>query len=127
MQVDESKVKVIPMVWKNPLTGKPSLQIHGCCIQDLITDGKRLGDLGAVRAKVYEIMRPGIAPHMVYAHDWSAGDLVIFNNRGVWHSVVGTLKPSDKRVFHQCNLAGSEGPLLFSEEEIEALVEGIRA
>ena len=76
---------------------------------------------------MYEIMRVGIAPKLVYAHDWSAGDLVIFNNRGVWHSVVGTLKASDKRVFHQCNLAGSEGPLEYSKEEIDALIHEIQA
>jgi len=36
---------------------------------------------------------------------------VIFNNRGVWHSVVGALRPTDVRVYHQCNLASSEPPI----------------
>ena len=56
-------------------------------------------------------MRPAIAPRKVYAHPWRPGDLIIFNNRGVWHSVVGALRPGDRRVYHQCNLASSEAPL----------------
>jgi alpha-ketoglutarate-dependent taurine dioxygenase len=56
-------------------------------------------------------MRPAIAPAKVYAHPWRPGDLVIFNNRGLWHSVVGALRPSDVRVYHQCNLASSEPPI----------------
>jgi alpha-ketoglutarate-dependent taurine dioxygenase len=56
-------------------------------------------------------MRPAIAPARVYAHAWRDGDLVIFHNRAVWHSVVGSLRPTDVRVYHQCNLAASEPPL----------------
>lgn len=112
---DESLVRIYPMVWKNRQTGRLSLQIHGCCVQDLITDGVAIGDLNRVRTKVNEIMRPGIAPQHVYLHDWEEGDLVIFSNRSVWHSVVGTLQPEDKRIFHQCNLAGSLPPLSNSE------------
>lgn len=55
-------------------------------------------------------MRPGIAPALVLTHDWAAGDLVLFSNRCVWHSVVGTLGPDERRVFHQCNLGGTKPP-----------------
>ena len=37
--------------------------------------------------------------------------LVIFHNRAVWHSVVGSLRPTDLRIYHQCNLAASEPPI----------------
>ena len=43
-----------------------------------------------------------------YSHAWRDGDLVIFHNRAVWHSVVGSMRPDDLRVYHQCNLAASE-------------------
>ena len=56
-------------------------------------------------------MRPAIAPDRIYAHPWRDGDLVIFHNRAVWHSVVGALRPTDLRIYHQCNLAASEPPL----------------
>jgi alpha-ketoglutarate-dependent taurine dioxygenase len=107
---EEAKVMTLPLVWKNPVTGKPSLQLHAYCVEDLIVRGKPIGDLAEVRRILFELMRPAIAPSRVYAHPWEPGDLVIFYNRGVWHSVVGSLRPEDKRVYHQCNLAGSDRP-----------------
>jgi alpha-ketoglutarate-dependent taurine dioxygenase len=105
------EVMTLPLVWLNPITKQPALQVHPCCVAALISDDQELTDLTEVRRVLNELMRPAIAPARVYAHDWLAGDLVIFNNRGVWHSVVGSLQPSDVRVYHQCNLASSEPPL----------------
>lgn len=107
----EDEIATLPLVWVNPVTREPALQAHPCCVDALITDGIVLEDLDACRETLYELMRPAIAPANVYAHPWQAGDLVIFNNRGVWHSVVGELRDSDVRVYHQCNLASSEPPL----------------
>lgn len=108
---EESKRTTLPLVWKNPLTGARALQLHAYCVEDLIVDGQPVGDLAECRRLLYEIMRPAIAPARVYAHPWRNGDLVIFHNRAVWHSVVGSLGPTDLRVYHQCNLAASEPPL----------------
>jgi alpha-ketoglutarate-dependent taurine dioxygenase len=107
---EESKITTLPLVWKNPLTGRPSLQLHAYCVESLLVDGVSVGNLEECRRLLYDLMRPAIAPARVYAHPWQPGDLVIFNNRGVWHSVVGALKPDDLRVYHQCNLASSEPP-----------------
>jgi alpha-ketoglutarate-dependent taurine dioxygenase len=107
---EEEKVTTLPLVWKNPVTGRRSLQLHAYCVEELIVDGKPIGDLTECRRLLYELMRPAIAPSRVYAHPWRPGDLVIFHNRGLWHSVVGSLKPTDLRVYHQCNLASSEPP-----------------
>ena len=106
-----AEITTLPLVWVNPLTREPALQVHACCVEELITDGKPLGNLAECRRVLYELMRPAIAPPNVYAHPWKAGDLVIFDNRGLWHSVTGSLLPSDVRVYHQCNLASSEPPL----------------
>jgi alpha-ketoglutarate-dependent taurine dioxygenase len=120
------KVKTFPAVWKNPVTGALSLQLHGCCVDDLIIDGVPVGDLAKTRAIVQSLMRPGIAPRRVYAHEWQPGDLVIFNNWGVWHTVVGTLRPSDVRVYHQCNLAASEAPTGPTAADIAAHAQAAR-
>jgi xanthine dioxygenase len=108
---EESKVTTLPLVWQNPLTGRRALQLHAYCVEDLFVDGHSVGNLEECRKLVYALMRPAIAPSRVYAHAWRPGDLVIFNNRGVWHSVVGSLRADDTRVYHQCNLASSEPPL----------------
>jgi alpha-ketoglutarate-dependent taurine dioxygenase len=108
---EEASIAKLPLVWVNPVTREPALQIHACCVEDLVVDGHRVGDLAEVRRMLHALMRPAIAPRKVYAHAWERGDLVIFNNRGVWHTVVGALRASDHRVYHQCNLASSEPPL----------------
>jgi xanthine dioxygenase len=108
---EDEEIATLPLVWLNPLTHEPALQAHACCAEALITGDETLSNLGECRRVLYELMRPAIAPSKVYAHPWRRGDLVIFNNRGVWHSVVGALRPSDQRVYHQCNLASSEPPL----------------
>jgi len=46
-------------------------------------------------------------------------DLVLFNNRGLMHSVVGVFKEGQIRLFHQCNLAASDEPLGPSGTDVE--------
>lgn len=108
--VEKEKIQVLPMVWKNPSTGKPSLQIHPSAVCKIhLADGTVIDDLEKVRDIVYKLQRPAIAPEYVYPHDWEEGDLVLFHNRGVLHSVVGAFKDDEVRIFRQCNLAASVG------------------
>jgi alpha-ketoglutarate-dependent taurine dioxygenase len=108
--VEEEKIKILPMCWKNPVTGRLALQIHPSAIRALhLADGTKITDLAEVREIVHKLQRPAIAPKYVYAHDWEEGDCVLFHNRGVLHSVVGAFAPEEKRLFRQCNVAASEG------------------
>ena len=107
---EESRITTLPLVWANPLTKRLAMQVHAYCVEDLIVDGKPVGDLAECRRLLYQLMRPAIAPARIYAHPWVPGDLVIFHNRGLWHTVVGSLRPTDLRIYHQCNLAGSDAP-----------------
>ncbi|KAL2824436.1 taurine catabolism dioxygenase [Aspergillus pseudoustus] len=109
--VDASKIQILPMVWKNPVTGKPALQIHPSAIRKIhLADGTIIDELSRVREIVYNLQRPAISPQYVYAHDWEEGDLVLFHNRGVLHSVVGAFGEGEVRLFRQCNLAAGEAP-----------------
>ncbi|KAK0745186.1 hypothetical protein B0T21DRAFT_399415 [Apiosordaria backusii] len=88
--IEEDKIQILPMCWKNPLTGKLALQVHPSAIRKLhLADGTVVEDLKEVREMVRRLQRPGIGPGYVYAHDWEEGDFVLFHNRGVLHSVVG--------------------------------------
>jgi alpha-ketoglutarate-dependent taurine dioxygenase len=108
--VDPSKVKILPMCWKNPVTERLALQVHPSAIQALhLADGCIIDDLVEVREIVHRLQRPGIAPELVYAVDWEEGDLALFNNRGVLHTVTGSFKEDEVRIFRQCNMAASEG------------------
>lgn len=116
---EQSKVKQLPMVWTNPVTKKHHLQVHGCCLYKLHTNvgGKTTTlELEDARQKVHSMMRPAIAPKNVLAHSWKQGDLVIFFNRGVWHSVTGEFKGvnngvDERRLMHQCNIASGYDPV----------------
>ena len=113
--IDESKIQILPMVWKNPVTGKPALQIHPSAVRKIhCKDGTVIDDLAKVREIVYKLQRPAIRPPYVYPHDWEEGDLVLFHNRGVLHSVVGAFGDDEVRLFRQCNLAAGEGPLEYN-------------
>ncbi|ETK83179.1 hypothetical protein F441_11806 [Phytophthora nicotianae CJ01A1] len=108
--IDKKDIKILPMCWKNPVTGKLALQIHPSAIRAIhLPDGSKMTYLEEVRELVHRLQRPAIAPKFVYAHEWEEGDLVLFNNQGVIHSVVGAFGPGEKRLFRQCNLASSEG------------------
>ncbi|GEQ67602.1 hypothetical protein JCM33374_g1267 [Metschnikowia sp. JCM 33374] len=116
---EESKIKKLPMVWTNPVTKKHHLQVHGCCLYKLHTkkgDQTETLELVDARKKVRSLMRPAISPENVLAHSWKEGDLVIFFNRGVWHSVTGEFKAvnngvDEKRLMHQCNIASGADPI----------------
>lgn len=108
---EDDKICVFPMCWRNPVTGQLALQVHPSAVRKLhLKDGTVVEDLEEVREVVYRLQRPGIAPDLVYAHDWEEGDLVLFNNRGVLHSVVGAFGEDEVRLFRQCNLASEMGP-----------------
>jgi len=125
---EESKIQILPMLWKNTGTGELHFQVHPSAVQELIIDpipvekrkesdeqalypdGAHIKDIKAVRDLVYKMQRPSISPEFVYPHDWSENDLVLFHNRGVLHSVVGAFREDQVRAFHQCNLAATSPP-----------------
>ena len=111
-EIEEDKIQILPMAWKNPVTGKLALQMHPSAVRKIhLANGDVIDDLSEVREIVHRLQRPGIAPGLVYAHDWEEGDLVLFNNRGVLHSVVGAFAEDEVRLFRQCNMAASEAVL----------------
>jgi alpha-ketoglutarate-dependent taurine dioxygenase len=110
--IEEEKIKILPMCWKNPVTGKLALQVHPSAVQKLhLADGTVIDDLKEVREIVHRLQRPGIAPELVLGIDWEEGDMAIFNNHGVLHTVTGSFLPEEVRIFRQCNMAASEPPL----------------
>ena len=105
-------IQVLPMAWRNPVTGQYALQIHPSVVRKIhLGNGSVIDDLTRVREIVHNLQRPGIAPELVYAHNWMQGDLVLFNNHGVLHTVVGAFDQDEVRLFRQCNLAASRPPV----------------
>jgi len=110
--IEADKIQILPMCWRNPLDGRLAVQVHPSAVRKLhLGDGTVVDDLETVREMVHRIQRPGIAPELVYPHDWEEGDFVLFHNWGVLHSVVGAFAEDEVRLFRQCNVAASEFPL----------------
>jgi alpha-ketoglutarate-dependent taurine dioxygenase len=131
---EESKLKTLPVLWKNPVTGALSFQVHPCGAMELVVeplpegakregalypDGGVITDLKEVRELLYKMQRPAIAPQLVYPHDWHERDLVLFHNRGLLHTVVGAFTKDQVRAFHQCNLAASDDPSGPNTEDVK--------
>ncbi|KAF7586334.1 hypothetical protein BBP40_009062 [Aspergillus hancockii] len=61
--IDPSKIMILPMVWKNPVTGAPALQIHPSAVRKIhLKDGTVIEDLARARDIVYKLQRPAISP-----------------------------------------------------------------
>lgn len=119
--IEQEKIQILPMCWKNPVTGRLAVQIHPSAVRKIhLANGKVIEDLAEVREMVHKIQRPAISPKYVYPHDWEEGDLVLFNNQGVLHSVVGAFREDEVRLFRQCNMAASTPPLGPNDEPIAA-------
>lgn len=109
--VEDDKVRKYPMVWKNPENGRLALMVYPTPVRKIIKgDGTVMDDLKEVRETLYRLQRPAISPQYVYPHDWTEGDLVLFHNHGVMHSIVGAFAEGEVRLFRQCNMAASEPP-----------------
>jgi alpha-ketoglutarate-dependent taurine dioxygenase len=109
------------MVWCNLETGEPSLQIAGCCVQALETRNPATGevtttsDLTKVRKICRDLQQRVYSPSTIYAHRWTEGDIVIFHNRGVMHSITGQLSQHpQRRLMWQCNMASMTPVVSFS-------------
>lgn len=109
--IDQEKIKTYPMAWKNPVTGRLAMMVYPSPAKKIHTpDGKVIEDLKTVRETLYRLQRPAISPQFIYPHDWEEGDMVLFNNHGVMHSIVGAFRDDEIRIFKQCNMAASEPP-----------------
>lgn len=79
-----------------------------------------MDDVEQVRKVVYEMQRSIYAAESIYTHRSEKGDLVIFHNRGVIHSITGQLsghKDDDdkRRPLWQCTMTSATPPKPFRE------------
>lgn len=138
----EDKLKTYPMIWHNELTGEKALMVHGQCAMRVCVkasaeeEGRELTELAEVRAFLEEFMSPVLRPEYVYAHNHQEGDLAVWYNRGMWHSITEASRPAIRRpatrtaaadatpppprlqfpekcgprIMHQCNLGHNDDP-----------------
>ena len=89
-----------PLVWRHQ-TGRRSI-VLGPTADHVVGMDRDEG-----RALLDSVLERATAPHRVYRHDWSLGDLVIWDNRGVLHRAL-PYDPSSPRDMHRTTLTGDE-------------------
>ena len=77
-----------------------------------------MDDITQVRKLAYNTQRKIYAADNIYAHRWEEGDLVIFHNRGVMHSITGQLakykeEEDKRRMLWQCTMTSTSAPKPF--------------
>jgi alpha-ketoglutarate-dependent taurine dioxygenase len=92
--------RVQPLVWKNR-KGRKSLGLSTTseCIEGMPREEGR--------ALIKDLIERATAPEFVYTHRWTAGDLVVWDNRGAFHRAIPYSKAAG-RVMHRVGLAGDE-------------------
>jgi alpha-ketoglutarate-dependent taurine dioxygenase len=89
-----------PLVWRHA-DGRRSLVIGA-------TASHIAGmDPDESKALLADLLERSTAPEHVYRHEWSVGDLVIWDNNGVLHRAC-RYDPTSPRDMHRCTLTGTE-------------------
>jgi len=99
-QWDRTPTREHPLVWTHR-SGRKSLVIGSTAVEVV---GMHAQEGQALLA---DLLARATTPDHVYRHDWNAGDLVIWDNRGVIHRV-RPYDPSSAREAHRTTIAGDE-------------------
>ncbi|MFT4047179.1 MAG: TauD/TfdA family dioxygenase [Solimonas sp.] len=90
----------LPLVW-NHRSGRKSL-VLGCTASHVIGQDYKQGKTLLVKLRDWATQ-----PQFVYRHQWSVGDLVIWDNTGTLHRAT-PYDPNSGRMLHRTKLAGEE-------------------
>jgi alpha-ketoglutarate-dependent taurine dioxygenase len=89
-----------PLVWRHR-SGRRSLVI-GATADHVVGMEREAG-----RTLLGDLLTRATAPERVYRHEWSVGDLVIWDNTGVMHRAC-PYDPSSARELHRTTMSGDE-------------------
>jgi len=89
-----------PLVWRHN-SGRRSL-VLGATTSHVVGMGEEEG-----RALLNELLEHSTTPERIYRHEWSVGDMVIWDNRGVLHRAC-PYDATSPRDMHRTTLAGDE-------------------
>lgn len=107
-----------PVVREHPVTGKRALYLCESGQMDWIEGpfvGMEPGVDGDGAALLYELMAHYTQPRFVYAHEWTAGDLVIYDNRQTVHAATWFDAATHGRVMWRTTVHGNPGRLYDGE------------
>lgn len=109
---------VHPLVRRHPLTGQDFLYFSS----KLSSKAPPGMDDDAFFAMLEDLRQSAIRPERVYSHHWRAGDLVIWDNRGLMHTATAYDKERHKRLCYRISILG-EPPIqggVFADPAVDA-------
>ena len=105
------------MVWVNPITGEKAFQVHGICARRLFIRSsgdeapRVIDEVGEIRSFLHNIQSRILKPEYVWLPEIEEGDIVIWDNYGMFHSAVDYPLKYGSRSMHQANIGASIGPV----------------
>ncbi len=109
-----------PVVRVHPVTGKQSLYLCEGGQMDWVEGpfvGMQPGPDGDGAKLLYEIMSHLTQPRFTYAHDWTQGDLVVWDNRSLVHAATWYDAAAQKRLMWRTTVRGNPGPEYAGEQK----------
>lgn len=101
-----------PVVRNHPVTGRSALYLCEAGQMDWIEGpfvGMTPGPDGEGAALLYELMAHFTQPRFTYVHNWSAGDLVIYDNRNLAHAATWFDAERYQRLMWRTTVRGNPG------------------
>lgn len=102
-----------PLVRVHPVTGKPALYMCESGQMDWVDGpivGMEPGPHGDGAKLVYELMSHITQDEYVYVHDWTKGELVIYDNRNLLHAPSWYEADKYIRIMWRTTVMGNPGP-----------------
>ncbi|HVY14701.1 MAG TPA: TauD/TfdA family dioxygenase [Rhodopila sp.] len=109
-----------PLVRTHPVTGRKALYLCEFGQMDWVDGpiaGMSPGPDGEGGKLLTELMSHMTQPRFVYVHEWSAGDLVIWDNRCLVHAATWFDVDTHARVMWRTTVSGNPGPLYAGEHK----------
>ncbi|KPV72736.1 uncharacterized protein RHOBADRAFT_55432 [Rhodotorula graminis WP1] len=109
---DPADVKTYPLVWKHHRTGDKALMVHSVAVRAIHhpPSGTSITSLSEIRSRLAALQRKAFVPERICAHAYEVGDLVIFDNRAVYHSATDYPDRFGTRTMLQAHVAASFDP-----------------
>ncbi len=108
-----------PVVRKHPVTGRPALYLCEWGQMDWVEGpfvGLEPGPHGAGAALLDELMAHYTRPEFVYVHEWTEGDLVVWDNRCTVHAATWYDGEKEQRMMWRTTVRGNPGALYAGEK-----------
>jgi taurine dioxygenase len=101
-----------PLVRAHPVTGKRALYMCEFGQMDWLEGpiaGMEPGPHGAGGALLQELMAHITQPRFVYAHEWTKGDIVVWDNRSLVHAATWFDHERESRIMWRTTVSGNPG------------------